>query len=376
MISNMDTNTDKQPSEDLAAAWGFSPEFGVCNKCGWGYLMPAGLTKQRCPHCFEAEISITELPPGAQEKGSPYQPSPELVLPFTLTEDKLSSSLSNFAQGIPYLPEDLVAGKLTERLQRLFIPVWLMDVSVKANWQGETGFNYEVVSHQEKYSEAQGGWKTRQVTETRVRWEPRRGRLVREYPNLAITAVEGEAQLKQSLADYRVAEAKPYTIGSARQTYVRLPDRNPDGAWQEVIPRLQTAAAEECRLAAKADHLRDFRWQPEYTQQNWTLLLLPLLTTYYLNDENQPQSVYINGRSGTAFGERCASPKRAKRTALIVLAAAGLIFLLSLLVALAGIALPAALPVGVIGLVIALLVALGAIIPPAIAYQFNRSQKL
>jgi hypothetical protein len=372
----MDTTTENQPSDELAEAWGFSPEFGVCNKCGWGYLMPTGLSKKNCPHCFEADISPMEPPPGIHEKGSPYHPSPELVLSFTLSQDKLTNSLNDFAQGIPYPPADLVADRLNKRLQRIFIPVWLMDISVRGNWQGEAGFNYDVVSHQEKYSQNQGGWKTREVTETRIRWEPRRGRLDRVYPNLAITAVEGNAQLKQSLADYRLAEAKPYKIGTAEQTYVRLPDRNPEGAWQEVIPRLQAAAAEECRQATSADHLRDFRWQPEYTQRNWTLLLLPLFTTYYLNDENLPQTVYVNGRSGAVGGERCASPKRAKRTALMVLVAAGLIFLLSLLVTLLGLFDPTWLKVGGVGLVIALIVALTAIIPPAVAYQFNRSQKL
>jgi len=53
-------------------------------------------------------------------------------------------------------------------------------------------FNYEVVSHQERFSQNQGGWNSQEVTETRVRWELRRGRLDRVYSNNPIAALEGK----------------------------------------------------------------------------------------------------------------------------------------------------------------------------------------
>jgi hypothetical protein len=297
-----------------------------------------------------------------------------LVVPFTLTAEELAANIGRFSQGIPFPPVDLNADSLSRRLQRIFLPVWLVDVSVRANWQGEVGFNYEVVSHQEKYSQSQGGWKSQAVTETRVRWEPRRGRLERMYQNNPVTAVEGVARLKEIVGKYRLNEARAYDPDTVQPAFARLPDRNAEDAWRELLPRLQSAAADDCRKAAAADHLRDFRWQPEFVDRNWTLLLLPLYATYYLDDENQAQAVYLDGQSGEVRGERYASAKRARRTAFLILAAAGVTFLISLLLALAGFLFAPLLAIGGIGLVIALLVGLAAIIPPAIVWQFNRSQ--
>jgi hypothetical protein len=53
---------------------------------------------------------------------------------------------------------------------------------------------------------------------------------------------------------------------------------------------------------------------------------------------------------------------------------AGLILLLSLLLALAGLVITPLLAISGVGLIIALLVGLAAFIPSAIAWQFNRSQ--
>jgi len=374
MISDMDPTPDRQPLPDWGAAWGFQPVLVVCDQCGWGYLSTEDLSRHRCPHCFKTDLSILENPQETLEKGLPYNHPPELVLPFTLTPEKLAANLGQFSQGIPYPPADLNAESLTGRLQQIFIPVWLVDVGVRSDWQAEAGFNYEVVSHQEKYSQSQGGWKSQAVTETRVRWEPRRGHLDRGYPNNPVTALEGEIGLKKVLGKYQLDGAQAYVPEAARLTFVRLPDRNPEDAWRELLPSLQSAAAEDCRKAAAADHLRDFRWQPDFYNRNWSLLLLPLYATYYLDDGNQPQVVYLDGQSGSVSGERRASPQRARRTSLIILAAAGVILLISLIMALAGLVVAPLLAVAGIGVVSAILVGFAAIIPSVIAWQFNRSQ--
>ena len=208
-----------------------------------------------------------------------YLPSelpPELVFPFTLQPQTLAQRVQGFTQGIPYPPADLSPENLQKRLQRLFIPAWLVDAGVRAGWQAEAGFNYEVVSHQEKYSDTQGGWRTQEVKEPRIRWEPRLGKLERTYPNIALPAVEKDPTLQKSLADLEASSAKSYAPDLAGEAFIRLPARNRKDAWPDALPRLQALAAEECRQAAGADHLRDFRWTAEFPSQNWTILLQPL----------------------------------------------------------------------------------------------------
>jgi hypothetical protein len=297
------------------------------------------------------------------------------VLPFNLSPERLSQAIRTFSNGIPFAPPDLNPQALAGRMKRVYLPQWLVDASLRATWQAEVGFNYEVVSHQDRYSDSSGGWRSQEVKETRIRWEPRLGQLERVFPNLSAPALETHARLRGQVGDFDPATAQPYHSQLASKSFVRLPDRSPEDAWPDVLPSLQAAAAQQCQQACNADHQRDFRWQPEITGRNWTLLLRPVYTTYYLDDVNQPQAVLINGQTAQTSGSRRASMKRAQRTALVILIVAVVIFILSSVLALAGIALPPLFAVGGVGILIAILVALGAIVPIALAWQFNQSQR-
>lgn len=361
--------------------WGFEPAITACDQCGWSYLVPASAlpassgSPMRCPHCFTGGLSPLEGNPEQLDQKLPRVSPPELLLPFHLQADKLAGQIQSFSKGIPFAPVDLNPQALASRLKRVYLPQWLVDVGVKAGWQMEAGFDYEVVSHQERYSDTGGGWTTREVKETRIRWEPRQGNLDRSYPNRTAPALETHDRLRGELGDYDLSASQPYRSEDAQEAFIRLPDRDQTNAWPEVIPVLQAAASRECQQAAGADHQRDFRWEPDYYSQNWTLLLRPVFTSYYMDDQNQPQPVLINGQTGQISGKRRASLKRAQRTALLVLAAAIFIFLFSVILLLGGIALPILVPVGGMGLLVALLVGLGAIVPPVQVWQFNRSNR-
>lgn len=357
------------PLSNLAESWGADLSTLVCEHCDWTYLAPAIGTAQTCPHCHQG--GLTPL----NNAGAEQTPAvPELAIPFSLSSTALESSLQSFAKEIPYAPKDLDLRQLRSRLQAVFLPMWLVDAETQATWQAEAGFNYEVVSHQEKFEQNRGGWSTRQVNETRTRWEPRLGCLRRSYRNISAPALEEHSQLQAQLGPFELSQAQPYQAQTIQQAMVRLPNRLTQDAWSDAKPAFQAAAAEECRQAAAADYLRHFSWQAEFNKQNWTLLLLPVYTTYYLDDENIPQPVLLHGQSGKISGLRRASLKRAQRVAITLLVVAAVLFLISLAVATASIFLPPALAIGVLGIVAALLVGLGAVIPVTTVWWFNRNQ--
>jgi len=301
----------------------------------------------------------------------PYLRPPEFVMPFTVTKTTADKHIEAFASDIPSAPRDLNPETLRSRVQQLYLPMWLVDSDVAATWEAEVGFDYDVVSHQERYRDG-SGWATQQVQETRIRWEPRVGQLKRRYDNVVAPAMEQHAALEKALGAYALDNAQPYTANILTRALVCLPDRAPDAAWADAAPAFQVAAGEECRQAASANHIRQFRWSPTYSGQHWTLLLLPLYAAYYLDDENQPRPVLINGQSGRVYGVRRASMQQAQRTAMILVAIAAVLFLLSLAVGVAGLAAPPLLLVAGFGGLLALCVGLGAIIPIVRAWRFNR----
>ncbi len=385
-------------TNSLSTAWGFPTRTALCERCDALYLLPAapaetprvdaGVTRPpasagRCPRCFQAELEVmqtTEQAGNAAGTGQPapagdsftYTQPPELAVPFTVAQPQIDAAVQRFAEGIPYPPPGLTPAALRRGLRQIYLPMWLVDAEVQANWKAEAGFDYQVVSHQERYADG-GGWATRQVKENRIRWEPRLGRLQRTYHNHPAPALEEHPRLKAYLGEYNLAAARPYSPQSVAGAMVRLPDRSPLDAWSDARPGLQAVAAEECRQAAQAGHLRSFAWQPTFCSQNWTLLLLPAYTAAYLDDDHQPQVVWINGQTGQINGARRSSMQQATRAALGILGAAGIIFLLSILALMFTVVVPPLAALGVIGMTLALIIALGAIVPVFRAWNFNRS---
>ncbi len=363
-------DTSPQSTNPSLAAWGVLLAAAVCERCDWQFLLPATTSLERCPHCFQGRLS----PLDEQIANLPYIAPPEMSVPFQLSAGQLDQAVQGFAQGIPFRPADLNPQALRSRLRQVYLPMWLVDADVKATWRAETGFNYRVVSHQDQYSGS--GWSSRKVEEQRVRWEPRLGRLARRYQNVAAPALEEHQQLKQALGKFDLSAARPYQAnGIGQQAFFRLPDRPQEDAWSEARLALQNAAAEECRQAARADHLRQFTWQPEFQNQNWTLLLLPLYTSFYLDDEQQPQAVWIQGQSGQTTGQRRSSMKRAQRLTFILLGVALLFFVLGLALLAASVVAPPALIFGIIGMALALAFGLGSLAPVLTAWSFNQGQK-
>ncbi len=341
----------------------------ACASCNGTFLTPPQVTAQNCPYCGQA--GLTAIDESGAETGSPlFTQPPELVLPFAATESSLQNSLTQFVKRTWFAPTDLTPANLAARLQPLFVPMWLVDAQVQAQWQAEVGYDYQVVSHKEAY---QGGqWRTQEVRETRVRWEPRVGTLQRPYSNQVAPALEEFAQLEHTLGKYRLDQGvRPFQADDLERTFAHLPNRPPADAWPEAEAALKNAAAAECRQAATADHLREFRWKPEFSDQVWTQLLLPLYTSHYQDDEGITRMIYVQGQSGALRGQRRASMRKARRWATIIAAVAAGIFAISLLLALAGYFENRLLPFVGVGMVIALLVGVTAVLPLLLAWYVN-----
>ncbi|HNT22831.1 MAG TPA: hypothetical protein PKM21_00580 [Anaerolineales bacterium] len=364
-------NTSSTVNE-LSNLWGETVDLMVCESCDWRYVLPQGVLPQRCPNCFNGDLKL--LTPGPEIQTVCSRP-PESYLPFSVSMERVLQNIQEFASGPWFAPADLNPATLRQRLKRVYWPMWLVDCNVRAAWEAEAGYDYEVVSHQDRYSDSQAGWTSQEIKETRVRWEPRAGRLERSYTNIPAPALEGHRQLVNRVRRFQLEQAQPYSQDALRQAFVRVPDRSVEDAWPDAAPAVQDAAADECRKAANAEHIRQFQWTPDYQNLNWTLLLLPVFTTYYLDDDQKPQQILIHGQNGYLSGVKRASMKRAQKTALYIAIAAMVVFVLSLLVSGIGLVIPPLLAVGGIGIVAAVLLGAGAIMPLAIAWQVNRSAK-
>jgi len=352
--------------------WGVPITRVLCPVCDWSFLVIGDVSQvgHRCPHCFQGTLESLDL----EQDQVPFQHTPELVITPTVTAVKIASEIEEFSGKIPFPPNDLNPEKLHQRLRLIYLPVWLVDCRVSTIWDAETGFNYDVVSHQERFSESR--WTTQEVEETRVRWEPRIGRLERTYENVSAPALQDHTRIWRRLGPYRVSLAQPYAAEKVINTLMRLPDQYPEAVWPGVKPVIQKQGAVEVKKAANADYIRSIRWAPHYQDKVWTLLLAPVYATYYTDDNDQPQPVLIHAQSGQVDGMRRSSMKRAQRLSLILAIVALVGFVLSLALGAIGLVLPPLLLIAILGGLISVGVGVGAFLPMIRSWRFNlRNEK-
>jgi hypothetical protein len=354
----------------LPEGWERPLQAAVCEHCDWRYLVPAERPLGRCPHCFQRKL----VPLADEVEELPTLRPPESVVPFEASRESLAKRVEAFADGIPFPPQDLNAEALRSRLEEVYVPTWLVDVEVEALWEAEAGFDYEVISHEERYDDRHGGWTTQEVKETRIRWEPRLGRLARAYDNVPAPALEEDARLRDGLGEWDKGTKEPYRPSGTAEASIALPNRAPEDAWSAAVPAVRQRAADDCQAAAGADHFRQFLWTPEYVERNWTLLLLPLYTTFYRDDEGQAHALLVHGQTGRIDGPRRASMRRARRVSTIVGLVALVIFAIGLAMVGAGLMVPPLAAVGAVGVLVALVVGIAALVPMLLVWQFNRRQ--
>lgn len=356
--------------DNWTAAWGMDLTLAGCEHCDWLFVLPPQQLPLSCPHCARQELT-----PLDETVNKPiYTQPPELILPFNLDPAAAQGKLTAFSKKLWLAPPDLKAKHLHDRLRPIFLPMWLVDARVQARWQAEMGFDYDVVSHKEDYRN--GRWHTREVKETRIRWEPRLGTLQREYHNKHAPALEEQAAIERNLGQLNLRPLQTYEPHTIQEAMVRLPNRDPDDAWSDAEIAFKQAAGDECKEAAAAEHIRQYKWQPDFSQKNWTQLLYPIYTSYYQDEDGQFHIIYLNGQTGRLSGVHKASMKRARYWSTAVgIVAAGIMALSFLLFIMGYFLSDWYFSLAGLFLVIGLFSAFSALIPILYAWSKNQAAK-
>jgi len=369
----------EEQGRDLTAVWGGRLVAVRCAHCGKAHLVAGPVPSEsapseaegtevpaRCPFCLQGPVEL--------QPASLPEEAPEQVVPYDISEERLGRILERWAQGGWFRPDELRGGVLVRRARRYLVPLWLVDGRVEAAWRADVGFDYQAVSYQDRYRQGRG-WSSQEVTEDRVRWEPRVGRLSRAYENVVAPALDDHRALMRRLGDFDLGQRADYSPEAVTDAAVRVPTLEPEAAWPGAEVAFVRVAEEECRQASGADHVRDFQIEAEYDDLNWTLLLLPAFATWYREGE-RIWPVLVNGQSGRVSGVRQASTRKANVTSLVLGAIALILFLAGGLLALLGAAVPPVAVVGGVILILGLFLAVVAPLPAISVWVANRRSEL
>ena len=147
-------DADAGQPEMLSNPWGMDVDVAVCDRCHWAFVVERGGNFRSCPYCSQGSLAIAPI---EQEGWSAYARPPEAYLPHTEPVEMVNRAVGEFAGGLWFPPLDLTPQNLVKRVKRVFLPMWLVDSRVEATWEAETGFNYQVVSHQDHFNENRSG---------------------------------------------------------------------------------------------------------------------------------------------------------------------------------------------------------------------------
>lgn len=307
--------TDAQQPEaqpvDWQALWGLDLIQTYCPVCDCAFLIPKAVDSKACPNCFRADLieidnSVVE-PDLARE--------PEGLLPFKINQTQAINRAMRFIEPIKSPSDDLTRDNLKARLRRVYLPLWLVDADVNASWSMDIGADEHVGTKEEVYSGET--WLVKEVQRPRPRWKPSVGKLARHYDNIHASALDAYFYLESRIGDYDEQSADAYWPGAVGEAFILLPERSTDQAWSDAVLALKKHAEAEAKQALSADRSRDYHWNPNFGNLNWTFLLVPLYSTYYLNDDRLPQVLFIHGQTGGVGGPLVGSTLRARRLSMV-----------------------------------------------------------
>jgi hypothetical protein len=362
-----DNPTQSSPEyPDISALWQHPLQPAHCPNCDVAHLIPKELETALCPACFNARL---------EPQPTVIRPEPpELLVDFALTPAQVRTRFETWLKGVWLRPKELAPSVLTYRLTRTFVPMWLVDGQVSGNWQAQMGYDYEVASSQEVYRS--GRWTTRELTETRIRWEPRAGSVARAFQNLSVPALDEHTHLVKGLGKFKIDSASSYSAAPLESASVRIPSLLPEAAWPLAKSGFDRLAAKDCQQAAAAQHVDEFAIEAEYREQHWTQLLLPVYTTAYRDEDGKIYPILVHGQTGKIFGLRRASQRQARNWSLGIAALALVCFVLGLLFAASTALFP---PLGAVSLLFfggALFVGIASPIPAIWAWNFNQKSNI
>ncbi|NLA79696.1 MAG: hypothetical protein GX853_02950, partial [Chloroflexi bacterium] len=117
----------------------------------------------------------------------------------------------------------------------------------------------------------------------------------------------------------RLSQLGPYDLGaayvsqsqSALQGLSQVGTIMPDNLEDSVKRQFSSLAAHDCQKASGAQHLKSFTFYGEFKNMHWSHAMLPMLSTYYEDDDGVRYVVGMNARTGVSYGPRIASMKKA-----------------------------------------------------------------
>lgn len=317
-----------------------------CEGCGADLTLSEGALSTTCPFCASPRVHIQAASADSLRPGG--------LAPFTVTPEVTRAQATAWLGQGWFHPAGLADSARLDSFRGVYLPYWLFDADVHADWKAEIGYE-ETETYLDTHDMKR---KTRQVV--RWRWETGSARVnVTGLPVCGTTRVN--AVVLQKVLPFDVQAVKAFTPDYLAGWQALEYDVALANAWEDGKAAMRAQAEAACRSQFRSNHVRNVHVTADFADEAWRYVLLPVYLSAYRFGDRVFQ-VIVNGQTGTVGGQKPVDWNKVWLAIAAILAPGILLSLIGLPLLLLG-------GLGMIPLILGLVLFVGGVIGAFILYS-------
>jgi ribosomal protein S27AE len=286
-----------------------------CPSCGAAIEFDADIHAKECPFCASPIVTDT---------GVHRLLKPQAQLPFLLGEDKARAAMNGWLGRLWFAPNDLKRYARAERaMQGMYVPYWTYDAETKSVYSGQRGTVY--YETRPVTVTVNGRPQTQMQQVARVRWQPARGRVARDFDDVLVLGSKSlPKHFTDALAPWDLSALSAYEpkfLAGFRAEGYTVPVEEGYGEARSVM---NAVIERDVRADIGGDQQRIGKIETEVCRLTFKHVLLPVWLAAYRYRGKSFRFV-VNGRTGAVQGERPYSSVKIAIVVALALVVAGII---------------------------------------------------
>ena len=264
--------------------WGVKRKHMLCESCGAEFSITEDAITSTCPFCAANKVHISHAPVEFLR--------PEFIIPFKISLEKKQTLVNEWLRQGWFHPVDMVSNAMTQKFTGIYLPFWIFDVKINANWRAhlESSDETEVTGKNNSQIEYKDGWVTGQ-TQLEINDIPHPG------------TNKASHVLLENLQPFQFEELKNYSpdylAGWQAQNY-NIPL---EASWATAKEKIREIAKSTIRHQINGTKIRNFSMTAKFPDETWRYVLLPVYLSAY-KYKNRTFQIMVNGQTGTVAGQK------------------------------------------------------------------------
>ncbi len=272
--------------EQARYGWGRERKELVCESCGAAVAVAPDVLTSVCAFCGSNRVHARDV------TGDMLRPS--ALIPFAVERDRLPTLVAEWLGRGWMHPPELRNVRALRKLTGVYLPFWTFDADIRADWKAEVG-----TERVERYR-SNGELRTRVV----IDWHWRSGRVhVPVDDHLVPGTIYTSRVILEKVSPFDLSALVTYDPAYLAGWQAKGYDIPLEDAWRQGRQDMRALAKRACYADTGSSHVRNFRMQVDFSNEQWRYILLPVYIAAYTFEDRTFQ-VMVNGQTSKVAGQK------------------------------------------------------------------------